>query len=169
MRAALVAVVWATLGQGCVSHRLTSCSLQGEPGELLPCLPVRPPLVACPEVKKPVPSGIPKPARPLPFVAMAAVESGHDPFVVGDGGRAIGLYQIHWEYWKDSGVPGKWEDCRDPRYSQLVILAYWKRYCPAALERGDLEVLCRIHNGGPQGHRKRTTLVYWRKIQAASI
>lgn len=102
------------------------------------------------------------------LVAMAAIESGHDSSAVGDGGRAIGVYQIHPAYWKDSGVPGRWEDCRNPAYARRVILAYWKRYCPDALRNGDLEVLSRVHNGGPRGHKKKKTVAYWRKIQAVS-
>ena len=105
----------------------------------------------------------------LPFYEMAVVESGSDPLAVGDRGRAIGLYQIHHKYWKDSGVPGSWEDCRDPAYSQRVIMSYWRRYCPSALSKGDLEILCRVHNGGPQGHNKRQTQKYWEKIQAVSL
>jgi hypothetical protein len=98
--------------------------------------------------------------------AMAAVESGHDPAVVGDGGRAIGPYQIHRAYWADAGVPGRWEFCRDARYARRVILAYWQRYCPVALGAGNAEILSRIHNGGPQGHRKRVTHPYWLKVRA---
>ena len=105
----------------------------------------------------------------LPFYEMAVVESGYDPLAVGDRGRAIGLYQIHHQYWKDSGVPGTWEDCRDPAYSRRVIMSYWRRYCPNALSKGNLEILCRIHNGGPQGHKKKQTLKYWEKIQAVSL
>jgi hypothetical protein len=97
--------------------------------------------------------------------AMAAVESGHDPSAVGDGGRAIGPYQIHRAYWADAGVPGRWEYCREARYARRVVLAYWQRYCPGALRTGDAEILSRIHNGGPQGHRKPVTQRYWTKVQ----
>jgi hypothetical protein len=49
-----------------------------------------------------------------------------------------------------------------------VVLAYWKRHCPGALKRGDVEVLSRVHNGGPRGHRKRITASYWHAIRAVS-
>jgi hypothetical protein len=98
--------------------------------------------------------------------AMAAVESGRHPLAVGDGGRAIGVYQIHRAYWQDSGVPGKWEDCLDAAYARRVVVSYWNRYCPDALRQGNIEVLCRVHNGGPRGHEKSATLAYWRSIQA---
>jgi len=169
LRVAWVVMVWAALGMGCVSHRLNQSLQPVEWGDVMQSSPrVQPCLVVCPQEKVPEHLRDMNPVARLPFFAMAAVESRHDPFAVGDRGRAIGLYQIHREYWKDSGVPGKWENCRDPHYSQRVILAYWKRYCPDALKRGDLEVLCRVHNGGPQGYLKRNTMVYWRKIQAVS-
>src|SRR5262245_12012362 len=50
----------------------------------------------------------------------------------GDGGKAIGPFQIHRPYWIDSKIPGKHDDCRDPEYARRVVLAYWKRYAPKA-------------------------------------
>ena len=84
---------------------------------------------------------------------------------IGDGGRALGPYQIHRAYFVDSGVEGTYENCRDEAFSRRVVIAYWKRWCPAALERRDAEVLARTHNGGPQGARKDKTLDYWRKVE----
>ncbi|GMU21222.1 MAG: hypothetical protein AMXMBFR13_13150 [Phycisphaerae bacterium] len=101
------------------------------------------------------------------FRAIQQVESGGDSSAVGDGGRSIGPYQIQWAYWKDSGVPGKYRQVRDPKYAERVMLAYWKRYCPKSLARGDLKTLARVHNGGLRGHRKPQTLSYWRKVQKA--
>ena len=34
--------------------------------------------------------------------ALALVESRNDPKAVGDGGDAIGIYQIHQSYWQDA-------------------------------------------------------------------
>jgi len=34
--------------------------------------------------------------------AIAKVESNNDPNAVGDDGKAIGIFQIRWEYWKDA-------------------------------------------------------------------
>jgi hypothetical protein len=48
--------------------------------------------------------------------ALRRVETGGIPdpsLAVGDGGAAIGPYQIHRPYWLDAGVPGTYEDCRD--------------------------------------------------------
>ena len=84
----------------------------------------------------------------------------------GDNGRSIGPYQIQKGYWLDSKVAGKWEQClTDKDYSEKVMIAYWKRYCPKAFEAGDWETLARIHNGGPKGHTKKATLGYWVKVQ----
>ena len=83
----------------------------------------------------------------------------------GDGGRAIGPYQIHHAYFIDAAVAGRYGDCRDPDYSRRVVIAYWERWCPDALERCDAELLARVHNGGPRGARKPSTLAYWRKVE----
>jgi len=56
------------------------------------------------------------------------------------------------------------------------MLAYWRRYAPAALaaaQGGDerrampaLQTLARVHNGGPRGARNAATLAYWRRVEA---
>jgi hypothetical protein len=84
---------------------------------------------------------------------------------LGDRGRALGPYQIHRAYFVDSGVEGQYDECRDEAFSRRVVIAYWRRWCPAALERRDAEILARIHNGGPNGARKDKTLAYWRKVE----
>ena len=103
------------------------------------------------------------------LAALRDVESGASPDggrdARGDGGRARGPYQIHRAYWQDAQVPGSYEQCRDAEYARAVILAYWRRYCPSALEAVDVEVLARIHNGGPGGHEKRGTLAFWQKVE----
>jgi Destabilase len=102
------------------------------------------------------------------FEAIRSVETGgmaQPRDAVGDVGRSIGPYQISRAYWADSGVRGDWKWCKDRAYAEAVVLAFWKRYCPEALRRGDIETLVRVHNGGPQGHRKAATLPYWKKIQ----
>ena len=102
------------------------------------------------------------------FAAIRMVETGGeaDPAAaVGDGGRSFGPYQISRKYWLDAGARCDWEDVRKEAAAEKVMLAYWKRYCPAALEQGDAMVLARIHNGGPNGHRKvSATEKYWRRV-----
>ncbi len=102
------------------------------------------------------------------LLAIAVVESGNDSAAVGDGGRAIGIYQIHRSYWLDSGVLGRWENCHDADYSRRVVLGYWQRYCPESLRQGDAQVLARVHHGGPVGHRRRHTVPYWYKVNSVT-
>jgi hypothetical protein len=103
------------------------------------------------------------------LAAIRSVETGGEPRggrdARGDGGRALGPYQIHRAYWLDAGVPGRYEDCRDERYARRVVLAYFERWCPTALARCDAEVLARVHNGGPGGRSKTSTLPYWRRVK----
>jgi hypothetical protein len=98
--------------------------------------------------------------------ALHLVETGgrHGP-VRGDGGRALGPLQIHRSYWMDSRVGGRYEDCASLAYSVKVASAYMKRYAPNSWRTGNLRVLARIHNGGPKGYRKASTLGYWRKVE----
>jgi hypothetical protein len=130
-------------------------------------------------------SGLPEPAPVAPGAdrhgspftldevldALRATESGGQGNggrdATGDRGRAIGPYQIHRAYFVDSGVAGRYEDCRDPAFARRVVIAYWRRWCPDALERCDAEVLARVHNGGPRGARKASTLAYWRRVERA--
>ena len=104
--------------------------------------------------------------RPL-FDAIRQVETGNmrnPAAAVGDQGRSIGPYQIQRAYWKDSGVPGRYEQVRERAYAERVMVGYWKRYQPDALKRGDFETLARAHNGG--GHfSRRLTDGYWRKVR----
>lgn len=103
--------------------------------------------------------------------AIQSVESGghkdNGRHATGDGGRAIGPFQIHKEHWQDSRLDGRFEDCRDLAYARCVVIAYWQRWCPDALARRDAEVLARVHNGGPGGATKDGTLGYWNKVKRA--
>jgi hypothetical protein len=62
-------------------------------------------------------------------------------------------------------VPGVYEDVLKPEYAEQVMLAYWRRWCRNALEAKDYETLARVHNGGPRGSSKQSTLTYWRRVQ----
>ena len=107
------------------------------------------------------------------LAALREVESGATPDggrnARGDGGRALGPYQIHRAYWQDARVPGRYEDCRDPAYARRVVEAYWRRWCPRALSDVDAQVLARVHNGGPQGHTKAATRAFWTKVERALV
>ena len=122
--------------------------------------------------------GKPYPVLPLPVEcytvdnlldAMYTVESNRGKNLVGDGGKAIGPYQIWESYWRDAvefdlTIGGKYEDCMNKAYSEKIIRAYWERYAPKG---ATLEQLARIHNGGPKGHTRNATLKYWKKIVKA--
>lgn len=96
--------------------------------------------------------------------AIAIVESRSNPDAVGDGGRAVGSYQIHKRYWADGtrilGVDWSYGEARNPAKARKVVRAYLTHY---GRNRSILEK-ARIHNGGPRGYRKKATLAYARKI-----
>jgi len=96
--------------------------------------------------------------------AIARIESHCDPHAVGDGGRALGVYQIHRAYWEDGteflGVNWPHRDAADPQKARRVVKAYLLRYGQGK----SLLDMARIHNGGPHGHEKEATLRYARKI-----
>jgi hypothetical protein len=100
--------------------------------------------------------------------AIRFVESGDRVNVPdGDGGKAIGPYQIWRVYWQDaceydtSLKHRRYEDCRDPEYARRVVIAYMSRYGQGKSAKD----LARIHNGGPKGHRKSATVEYWAKVE----
>lgn len=105
------------------------------------------------------------------FQAIGTVESNNDDDATGDGGKAIGRYQIWHVYWYDatefSGVGGRYQDCRKADYAEKVMREYWKRYCREAYYAKDYERLSRVHNGGPKGHTKQATVAYWNKVKSA--
>lgn len=110
--------------------------------------------------------------------AMYTVESGRGKTLVGDGGKAIGPYQIWETYWRDAvefdpSIGGEYKDCMDKAYSEKIVRAYWARYAPKG---ATLEQLARIHNGGcgilKKEHSSKAkdrkawdnTTKYWKKI-----
>ncbi len=104
--------------------------------------------------------------------AIRFVESSHrDDVPDGDGGLAIGPYQIHRVYWQDAidsepTLGGDYQDCRRRDYAERVIDAYMRRWVPGAWRVGDGEVIARVHNGGPRGDLNAATLGYWQRVRA---
>ena len=97
--------------------------------------------------------------------AIARVESGGGPRMAGDGGMARGPYQIHRAYWADGtrflGADWDYRQAVDPAKAREVVRAYLLHY-----GRGcSLLEMARIHNGGPNGHKKPSTLAYARRIE----
>ena len=112
--------------------------------------------------------------RPAILDAVRWVESRHlpdDQVPDGDDGLAIGPYQIHRVYWADAhafepSLGGDYQDCRRRGYAEQVIDAYMRRYAKDAWRRGEAEHIARVHNGGPNGHRKQATKGYWQRVRA---
>lgn len=106
--------------------------------------------------------------------AIRQVESGGNDNAVGDGGRAIGPYQIHEDYWKDAiefepSIGGRYEDCFKREYAEQIVRAYINRYAP---RNATPEQIAKIHNGGPGALKAKpgTTYFenlrkYWRKVE----
>jgi len=94
--------------------------------------------------------------------------SGRTGPILCDAGKALGPLQIHLAYHADSRVAGDYSRVADLDYSKRVATAYLKRYAPAAWKAGDVEVLARVHNGGPRGHLKQATKGYAAKVKALS-
>jgi hypothetical protein len=102
------------------------------------------------------------------WTALHYVEtSGRLGPIKGDNGAALGPLQIHRVYFQDSGVKGSYSQVADLAFARRVATAYFKRYAPRAWAAGDVVTLARVHNGGPSGHRKQSTLAYSRKVVAA--
>ncbi|MBC8442587.1 MAG: hypothetical protein H8D80_00190 [Proteobacteria bacterium] len=104
--------------------------------------------------------------------AIGQIESNNKDDAVGDGGNAIGRYQIWKIYWQDAvefdpSIGGEYEDVTDPDYAARVVLAYLRRYATKKRlgHEPTFEDMARIHNGGPNGYKKDATIKYWNKVE----
>ena len=108
--------------------------------------------------------------------ALAAVESGGeaDPNACfGDNGQARGKWQIHASYLADAneyaGTSYTHEEMHCEWKARHTVIAYllrWgKHYERETGKQVTLEVLARIHNGGPNGWKKKSTRKYWIKVK----
>ena len=100
--------------------------------------------------------------------AVCWVESRGDPRAVGDGGAALGIGQIHKIMVDDCnriarGRQWSYADRLCPSKSFEMFTCYCLHY----YADGTPEVWARAWNGGPAGPRKRCTLGYWRRVEAA--
>ena len=108
------------------------------------------------------------------FDAIAAVESEN-------GRTSSNVYQLQESFIKDcnriviqSGVrlsaPFRYQDRLSAFKSRAMMETYWfhygKRYYKLTGKLPTLEVLARIHNGGPDGFGKPATDRYWRRVSA---
>ena len=102
------------------------------------------------------------------FAAIAHVESE-------SGKTSRNVYQLSRVYLDDVGrIYGcnfSDEVATDRHASEQVMLAYLEHYGERYLRRTGkqptAEVLARIHNGGPDGWKKPSSLAYWHKVKAA--
>jgi hypothetical protein len=84
--------------------------------------------------------------------------------IKGDGGSALGPFQIHESYWHDSKVTGHYEQVTNYTYSVKVVTAYLNRYGSQHINKRNWFALARIHNGGPDGMKKPATIPYAKKV-----
>lgn len=89
--------------------------------------------------------------------------------LIGDNGKAIGPFQIWKSYYDDAieydpSLKNKnYKNClTDTEYSKKVVKAYVCRYLP---KNGTIEMAARIHNGGPKGYTKKSTIKYLEKFK----
>ena len=100
------------------------------------------------------------------FKALGKVEASGNPNAVNRREQALGIYQIRFAYFKDSGVKASHKDVFDPKVAKMVCKAYFNRYEKKALDNGDWEVLARLHNAGPNWRKnKSSTDKYWNNIK----
>lgn len=106
--------------------------------------------------------------------AVAKVESGNRPLAPywDVNATRLGYFSISRDVWKDatqfdkSLANGTWEQCqKDKAYGAKVMLAYLRRYCPAAVKANDYQTMARVWNGGPKGATKQATVKYWTKVK----
>ena len=105
------------------------------------------------------------------FKVLGQIEAGGDPAAIGDNGRAVGVYQIHKIYVDDVNRIFRkrvftYSDRESPAQSQRMVTIYLQHYATdRRLGRAVTVIdLARIHNGGPNGWRKKATLAYGRKF-----
>ncbi len=105
--------------------------------------------------------------------AISFIESNDDPNAVGDGGRAIGQYQI-WKIMVDEvnrvnrlyfDVPYAYtyDDRYDAQKSRQMCLIYLS-YCIEIRKLGIVDA-CRCWNGGHNGYKRTSTLKYVKKLE----
>lgn len=87
--------------------------------------------------------------------------------ILGDNGNALGPLQIHLSYFKDSNISGSYDQVSVLRNATTVFLAYMDRYGTSRRlgHTPTAEDVARIHNGGPNGYKKSSTLAYWNKVR----
>jgi hypothetical protein len=111
------------------------------------------------------------------LAALIAVESGGDKTAVGDRNlknKAFGVCQIRQPYLDDVNRVAKtnWtiKQVADSealsRWCVVVYVKYYgKRYTRLTGKPLTTEVAARLHNGGPNGWKKKATDAHWNKVK----
>lgn len=107
--------------------------------------------------------------------ALAWQESSWNPKAFNKSENAVGIYQIRPIYLEDvqridrSFLKFKHKDMYFPVYADMVVnrylIYYGKHYKKVTGKEPTTEIFARIHNGGPYGWRKDSTIKYWNKIK----
>ena len=110
--------------------------------------------------------------------AIKSVESSGNASAIGDNGKAVGAYQLHKVYVDDvnnilknkgSKIRFTYSDRFNAHKSRVMTYIYLNHYGKVyerkTGKKASLEVLARIHNGGPSGYKKQATLKYWHKVK----
>ena len=101
------------------------------------------------------------------WVILIKLESNNNSAAIGDGGRAIGVAQIHKAYWQDAveynkTIGGEYKNCFDINYSKKIVYAYLLRYSKS----NNWEEWARLHNSGSSWKKKKNlTDNYWNKFK----
>ncbi len=111
------------------------------------------------------------------LTALIAVESGGDKMAVGDkrlADHAYGVCQIRQPYLDDvnkiAGTSYTLDQVRlNPELSKWCVKTYvghyGARYTRLTGKPLTLEVAARIHNGGPEGWKRKNTDPHWAKVK----
>ncbi len=105
--------------------------------------------------------------------ALIMVESSGNTNAISPEGKEYGPLQISAAYLADAneyeGTEYTLQDMHNPVRAIRVFHSYMERYASEdTLGRAPTyEDMARVHNGGPYGYKKESTLKYWKKVQAA--
>ena len=105
-------------------------------------------------------------ARLLP--AIEHVESSGRADAVGDGGKAVGILQIHPVMVADCNrIVGEDRWTLDDRTDAVKSRAMFRTYSDHYSKDASDEVIARRWQGGPRGDRRKATEAYWPRVQRA--
>jgi soluble lytic murein transglycosylase-like protein len=105
------------------------------------------------------------------IAALIAVESAGNPNAIGDGGKAVGILQIHPSVIADvnriANTNYSLDDRKDAEKSKQICTIYLTHYVTAKRigHEPTAEDFARCWNGGPNGYKKAATIGYWQKVK----